>query len=875
VTLLIADAVARFGAAVTEKRSSTVSGEPEEQLRGPLEGLIADVAEILQFKAGDVTSIGESAVADLSVRPDYAVTVRNLLVGFIELKAPGKGADPSRFRDRHDKEQWEKLSSLPNVLYTDGNEFGLYRDGESVRPIVRLKGDVECDGDAVKAPAEFIGLFQAFLGWEPTPPRGARELAEVSARLCRLLRDEVTEQLREGSESLNVLAADWRELLFPEADDERFADGYAQTVTFGLLAARARDIPLDRGMHHVGKSLAKSNSLIGTALRVVTEDVESDAALKTSFETLRRVLSVVDWDRIVDAAHRRGKSTDETIEPWLYFYEDFLSVYDNDLGKSTGSYYTPPEVVSTMVRLTDEVLRKPDRFGLHRGLGDGSVTVADPAVGTGTFLLGVLRRIAQTAADEEGPGSIGPHIATAIDRLIGFELQLGPFAVAQLRILAEMRELTGSEEPPELRLFVTNTLSDPYTEEERLHGFYAKIGESRRQANRIKKEQPITVVIGNPPYKDKAGGKGSWIEKGTPPQKKGIMRDWDPPKEWGVGAHTKHLKNLYIYFWRWAVWKAFEHPPESDEGIVCFITPAQFLSGPGFDRMRADLRARCSEIWVIECSPEGHRPDVPTRIFEGVQHPVAITLAIRCGDVDKDSPAPVFHRALPEGSRKNKFDALPGISIDDDGWQECATEWRAAFLPAAAGVWSTCVPVLELFVNDYSGTMPGRIWPIAPDSKTLDDRWKALMDADGDQQQELFKPHLRRGDLGDRHTLKALKDGLAGFKKRPAISDELPNAAPEEPIRYSFRTLDRQWIIPDKRLLNQPNPTLWEGRSDSQVYLTLPTDRSPTGGPSVSFCANVPDLHHYNGKGGRVIPLWQDTAAETSNVKTAFVQVLE
>jgi hypothetical protein len=95
VTLLIADAVARFGAAVTEKRSSTVSGEPEEQLRGPLEGLIADVAEILQFKASDVTSIGESAVADLSVRPDYAVTVRNLLVGFIELKAPGKGADPS------------------------------------------------------------------------------------------------------------------------------------------------------------------------------------------------------------------------------------------------------------------------------------------------------------------------------------------------------------------------------------------------------------------------------------------------------------------------------------------------------------------------------------------------------------------------------------------------------------------------------------------------------------------------------------------------------------------------------------------------------------------------------------------------------------
>ena len=163
------------------------------------------------------------------------------------------------------------------------------------------------------------------------------------------------------------------------------------------------------------------------------------------------------------------------------------------------------------------------------------------------------------------------------------------------------------------------------------------IAKSRREANKVKREQPITVVIGNPPYKEKAEGRGGWIEKGAGGKLHAPLDRWKAPAEWGVGAHGKHLKNLYVYFWRWATLKVFGSgrfaatglPDTDEEGIVCFITVAGFLNGPGFEKMRDDLRRTCSDIWVIDCSPEGHQPDVPTRIFQGVQQPVCIVLAAR------------------------------------------------------------------------------------------------------------------------------------------------------------------------------------------------------------------------------------------------------
>jgi Type ISP C-terminal specificity domain/N-6 DNA Methylase len=865
--------VSNFGANVKSKLSSVaITGAPEDQLRGPLETLVRELAEIAGLPVGQIQLIGETTLAEMKTPPDFAVIITNALVGFIEVKAPGKGADPRQFDDPHDKEQWSKLKSLPNLMYTDGNSCSLWRDGKLESAIAHLAGNVESSGAQLSAPATLLPIISDFLRWAPIPPKSAKKLAEVSARLCRLLRDEVVEQMALGNPGLTALAKDWRKLLFPQADDAHFANGYAQAVTFGLLVARARSISLSKGIDNAAQELRKTNSLIGTALRLLTDDAANQNALRTSLGTLIRVLDAVDWPMI----------SKEKPEAWLYFYEDFLEVYDNKLRKQTGSYYTPPEVVSAMVNIVDEALRGP-LFERPAGFASADVIVADPAVGTGTFLLGVLRRIAATVADDQGPGAVRGAIEAAAKRVIGFELQFGPFAVAQLRLIAEMQALMKTPQKPtppvpELRLFITDTLGNPFIEEETLGQVYEPVAKSRRDANTVKKEQPITVVIGNPPYKEKAEGRGGWIESGTQGREAPLDR-WKPPAAWSVGAHAKHLKNLYVYFWRWATWKVFGSglaastglPEKDEEGIVCYITVAGFLNGDGFRKMRDDLRRTCSDIWVVDCSPEGHQPEVATRIFQGVQHPMCIVLAARKLGKNAEEPARVHFFSLAKGQREEKFAALAKLTLDGTDWVHCPSGWRDAFLPAASGAWAGFPELKDLFIYNGSGVMPGRTWIIASDVESLKARWSRLIvEKNAEKKGLLFHPHLRKNQPGDKHVRKVIAEGLTGHEERlEAVIDDKKTII--EPIRYGFRSFDRQWIIPDARLINQPNPTLWKAHSSRQIYLTAPEDRSPTAGPSLTFTDLIPDLHHYNGRGGRAFPLWRDRAATQPNINPALL----
>ena len=234
--LTLDEAISAFGVSAKAGLSnSAITGQPEDQLRTPLMNLF-DALAILTGKApGSLKLVGETSLATLQTRPDFAATVgvgnAKALVGFIEVKAPGKGADPRKFRDDHDKAQWAKLKALPNLLYTDGNGFSLWRDGELVGSIVALNGDIESSGAKLLAPLSLLPLINDFLTWQPIPPSDPLALAKVAARLCRFLRDEVIEQMSEGSAPLKELAKDWRALLFPNADDAQFADGYAQAVT--------------------------------------------------------------------------------------------------------------------------------------------------------------------------------------------------------------------------------------------------------------------------------------------------------------------------------------------------------------------------------------------------------------------------------------------------------------------------------------------------------------------------------------------------------------------------------------------------------------------------------------------------------------------
>jgi hypothetical protein len=845
-------AISRFGETVAA-RFATGGGEPEDLLRGPFETLIADLASHL--KIANVVLAGEHHLADDRVRPDYAVFVDNALVGFMEIKAPGKGVDPRRFKG-HDREQWERLACLPNVLYTDGQRFALFRNGEPAGDPVAFDDDVTSAGASLRINEEKLAsLMRELLRWEPIPPRGPRELARSTARLCRLLRAEV-EELLVTEVGLRDLAADWRRLLYPDATDAQFADGYAQTVSFALLLARVEGIDLSgqRDLREVSDELGNHHTLMSRALAVLT-DPAILPKLAVSVRTLQRVLSVVDWKRL----------SKNDPAAWLYFYEDFLDGYDPQLRRATGSYYTPVEAVDPMVRMVGDLLRH--RLGQPRGFASPGVTVVDPAVGTGTFLFRIVDQIAATISSDEGPGAVGPALRAATRRLIGFELQAGPYSVAELRLSTDLKTRGVSLDTDDLRLYLTNTLDNPFVEDEQLAATYRPIAISRQRANEVKREEPVMVVIGNPPYRERSRGRGGWVERGSPGSgEEAPLAAFIPPRDWKLGPHVRHLYNPYVYFWRWATWKVFENHP-TDKGVVAFVTVAGFLGGAGFAAMRAHLRHTADAVWVIDCSPEGHQPEVSTRIFTGVQQPVCITIALRDGSTGTDTPAPVLFTSV-SGSRAQKFEQLAALDLDGDGWTDCPSEWRAPFLPESSEGWVAYPAMDDLLAWSGTGTMIGRTWPVAPAAALLRARWQRLRTAPVDEKPGLLFEHRR-----DRNIHTRLSDNLPGYEVRGAIADE--SGPCPAPVRYAYRSFDRAWIIPDKRVINQPNPSLWQVRNaPGQLYMTALNDRSPDDGPGATFAVHVPDAHHFHGRGGRAWPLWLDSEGARPNVVPGLLEYL-
>jgi hypothetical protein len=234
-----ADAVDAFARSLTESFGSVIAGDPEDQLKAPMQALLKVGGRALGFS---VIARTESRVAGLSGRPDVGVGVGGLLAGYVELKAPGKGARPHRFKAT-DAIQWRKFQSLPNLIYTDGNEWALFREGEQVGALIRTSGDVTADGTAAFDPdqkAELELMFRNFLSWYPVTPTTPKALAQTLAPLCRLLREDALIAVQRPGSALELLVREWRTYLFPDADDGQFADAYAQTLTYAPACAVRR-----------------------------------------------------------------------------------------------------------------------------------------------------------------------------------------------------------------------------------------------------------------------------------------------------------------------------------------------------------------------------------------------------------------------------------------------------------------------------------------------------------------------------------------------------------------------------------------------------------------------------------------------------------
>jgi hypothetical protein len=840
------DATSALGDACKKKLAGP--GEAEAAIRSPIEQLLASAGQNLSLA---VVPHDEVSDRDRGVRPDYAIRVNGAITGYLEVKKPGANLDPESFTG-HNLRQWQRQRDFPNLIYTSGAEWRLYHHGEPVRDPVHLTGGtLRAAGTSLSCGDDFEVLLTDFLRWDPVDITSVITLVKEVAPLCRLLRGEVLDQLdkekrsiaagaRKSEQPFHGLAQDWRALLFPTATDAVFADGYAQAVTFALLLARTENIDINvGGLHEVGASLAGQHSLMSRALQLLTDYVAAD--FRVTLDLLVRVIGAVDWPKV-----RAGNR-----DTYLHLYERFLGEYDPELRKLSGSYYTPHQVIEQMVRLAEEVLVQ--RLDLADGFADPSVVIADPAMGTGGYLQQVIEHVAERVGARDGEGAVAGAVTDLATRLYGFELQMGPFAVAELRATDLLADIGATLPEKGLGLFVTDTLDDPYAEQTQLGSGLELISRSRKRAARVKAKTKVTVVIGNPPYRERADGMDGWVENGS-----GGADPYTPFDDFraeGNGKHEFNLKNLYVYFWRWATWKVFDANADQyngDTGIVCYITTSGYLRGPGFKGMREYLRRNTTEGWIIDVSPEGQRPDVATRIFPGVQQPLAIAIFTRTPDCDSDTPALIHYTAV-HGHRAEKYGALAELSLQGPQWHPTRTAWQAPFTPAAESQWDDYPALNDLLPWSSTGITANRNWPSAPASTVLKERLKVLIaEPDLARKAELFK---ETRDRNISSTTTPLGAGTEQNTGRPLTAAGLSYASNACILQYGYRSFDRQFIVADSRLLDQARPPLWAARIPGQIFVVEQHAEPISDGPGVVFSALIPDAHHFNGRGGRALPM--------------------
>lgn len=866
------EAVRNFVAALREATEPSFGVNPEDQLKVPVTELIHQVADAFGHRVQVRTEVQVEGVG----RPDIGVWTGGasaLLVGHVELKAPGTQISPNAFRG-HSRDQWERFQLLPNLIYTNGTEWRLYRTGEEVRSVVLLPTTYRTKTPRIRDEVvhPLVDLLLDFLSWQPQVPQTAEALAKRLAPLCRLLRDEVVDAVRRGDETLGRVRDEWQRYLFPEASTEEFADAFAQTFTYALLLARTQEMP-STGAEFAAVALRQKHALLGTALQLMNQARD---AVSLAIDTLERVVAAIDPRAF----------SDDGEDPWLYFYETFLAAYDPELRKERGVYYTPPQVVQAQVRLVGELLR--EKFGKRCSFLEDGVNVLDPAVGTGTYLLGALEEGLADVRRVLGPGSVPGYATRAGQNFYGFELLVGPYAVAHLRLAERIQSYGGIIPDEGCRIFLTDTLENPYPADDPKAGgsivvdsiLVAPLTRERQRAQDVKRNVPILVCIGNPPYDRHAADhernssrRGGWIRYGAPNDpdhpdaEHALLQDFiRPVRRVGQGVHLKSLYNDYVYFWRWALWKVFEE--NQGPGIVSFITASSYLTGPGFAGMREWMRQTLDELYIIDLGGDSRGARTEENVF-AIRTPVAIAVGVRYGGPRPSQPANVYYSRI-RGTADEKLATLGAIrSFRDLAWQDVPRGWQDRFLPAASSLYSHWPLVTNIFPWQHSGVEPKRTWPVGETPEVLRQRWLALVSSPPSERRELFK------ESSDRRVDGRYRDELEDGLRCPAIV-ELDATAACPPIeRYAFRSFDRQWILRDVRLISRLRPVLWKVHSSKQIYLTSLLTAPLGSGPAATVCAHVPDRHHFCGRGGKdVIPLWKDAAGTLPNITRGVLDVL-
>ncbi len=601
--------------------------------------------------------------------PDYILTLKDIPVGFIEAKDIGD-KDLEGTKKTGNKEQFDRYkASLNNLIFTDYIDFYLYRDGVFVRKV--SIGELTDKG--IKPLNENFDSFESFINdfclHVGQTIKSSKKLAEMMAGKARLLAEVIekaltSDEVNHENSTLNDQMKAFKEILIHDITPKGFADVYAQTITYGMFAARLHDPTLPTfSRQEAFELIPKSNPFLKKLFGYIA-GLELDERIKWIVDDLVQIFLACN---VEDMLKNYGKST-KMEDPIIHFYEDFLSEYDPKLRKARGVWYTPQPVVDFIVRAVDDVLKT--EFDLPQGLADTSKTkvkvnsngkqveqeyhkvqVLDPSTGTGTFLAQVIKHIHKKFEGQQGIWSnyVETHL---IPRLNGFELLMASYAMAHLKLDLLLTE-TGYKPSTNqrLRVYLTNSLEASHPDTGTL--FANWLSTEANEANHIKRDTPVMCIIGNPPYSGESANKGDWIMN--------LMEDYKKEpggKEKLKERNPKWINDDYVKFIRLGQYFI----EKNGFGVLAFINPHGYLDNPTFRGMRWNLLKTYDKIYTIdlhgntkkkETSPDGSS-DI--NVFD-IEQGVSINLFIKTGKKKSSELARVLHYDL-FGKRDFKYEFL-------------------------------------------------------------------------------------------------------------------------------------------------------------------------------------------------------------------------
>lgn len=704
--------------------------------------------------------------------------------------------------------------------------------------------------------------------------RSAKTLSRRMAEVAQDVRDEVNGLLivETAGGPMRTLYRDVRERLIGDITPERFADVYAQTMVYGLLTARIahpEDFRAERSLSVI-KFDNQFLDAIYSRFRDETDDVIDVDEL--GLADLAEQLAITDVDELLADFGADNQRDD----PVVYFYEEFLAEYDPQQRKDLGAFYTPKPVVRYIVKTVDDALKS---FGLSRGVADSTtwkqfvadhpdvempsdvspddavVSMFDPANGTGTFIVEWLEQ-AKRNAGQSGADAALRHAS-------GVEISLASYAVSHLKVSLGLSEEVRKE--ARLPIYLGDTLA--IRRAVGLVGVDDPIGAEGRLSDHAKYDQHHNVVIGNPPYDRDASARAGYVTaqvRGTRAEGYRSLFDdvLDDAKTHVIFSHTKSLNDLYVYFWRWAIWKAME----KNEGpaVVSMITSSSWLAGPGFLGLRRLAREVADEIIVLDLGGSGRGSRKEENVFD-IQTAVAVVTLVRKGAADRSTPARAFYERVV-GTRQEKLTVLAGLADGSRSRErtELASEWFAPLAPSTgAASWVEYPAVADLFPWQQPGCQFGRTSPVSPSQVTLKQRWKRFVSTD---------------DASDRarcynasSTGRNITTKVAGLKR---LVDEPLDACHQPIVRYGYRSFDRQWAFSDPRWAKTESPSLWWSVSPGQIFMAAMMTNKLGLGPAATLSTAVPDFHYFAGRGGKdVIPLYRD-ARRTPNADPRLLSAI-